>query len=94
MEEEYEVFKYPVPKLPKLFRKKLGKEKAWGLFDGDNVITLDERLKGKKELIVTIHEFIHWLHPEWTENQIIKDSETIAEFLWKQHYRKVDNDDK
>ena len=53
-----------------------------------------ETSEGKKELIVTVHEFIHWLHPEWTENQIIKDSETIAEFLWKQHYRKVDNDDK
>ena len=31
---------------------------------------------------------------EVKKNQIIKDSETIAEFLWKQHYRKVDNDDK
>lgn len=94
MEEEYEVFKYPVPKLPKVLRKKLGAQKAWGIFDGDKTIQIDERLKGKKELTVLLHEFFHWLHPEHTENEIIKNSEITAEFLWKHHYRKVDNDDK
>jgi hypothetical protein len=94
MEEEYEVFNYPVPKLPRVLKKKLGAQKAWGIFDGDKTIQIDERLKGKKELTVLLHEFFHWLHPEHTENEIIKNSEITAEFLWKHHYRKVDNDDK
>jgi len=91
---EYIVFDYLVPKLPKVVRRKLGKEKAWGTFNSNNIIEIDERLKGKKELIIYTHEILHFIFPNLSENEIIRSSETLSEFLWKHHYRKVDNDEK
>ena len=93
-EQKYEVFKYKVPKLPKVIRRKLGKHKAYAQYDGDNLIEIDPLFKGKKELILYLHEFFHHLHPNWTEDEVIMFSESTAEFLWKHHYRKVDNEEK
>lgn len=87
-----EVFKAKIGKLPKVIFRKLGKEKAWGQLT-DNKIEIDERLKGKKLLIIALHEFFHWLFPHLKEEEIIIASEKTAAFLWKLGFRKVDNHD-
>lgn len=86
-----QVFTVNAVNQPKLVRKKLGREQLWGFFDEDvNTITLDERLKGKKELIILLHEYFHYLFPELSEEQVVIKSEYTASFLWKHHFRKVD----
>ncbi len=86
-----EVFSYKPLKQPKVNRKKLGKEQVWGTWDvSKNTIEIDERLKGKKELIIFLHEYFHKLFPYFTEEEIIMKSESTADFLWKNHFRKVD----
>jgi hypothetical protein len=78
-------------KQPKVIRKKLGKEQAWGTWDEPkNIIEIDERLKGKKELIIYLHEYFHKLFPDLSEEIVIIKSELLADFLWKNHFRKVD----
>ena len=94
MEEEYEVFNYPVPKLPRVLRKKLGREMAWGTFDGKNIIEIDERLKGKELMEIYFHELEHWMYPEKSENEVIKASRIKTEFFWKHGFRFVDNKSK
>ena len=86
-----QVFSVKPVKQPKVFRKKLGREQLWGSFDtGTNNIEIDERLKGKKELIIFLHEYLHYLFPEFSEETVVMKSEYLADFLWKHHYRKVD----
>lgn len=78
-------------KQPKLLRKKLGREQLWGSFDnGTNTIEMDSRLTGKKEMIILIHEYFHFLFPEMIEEDVIVKSEYLADFFWKHQFRKVD----
>ncbi len=86
-----EVFKVKVGRLPKVIFRKLGKEKSWGLFDNNKTIEIDERLRGKRLLIILIHEFFHYLFPKMSEDEIIVASEKTAAFLWKLGFRKVDD---
>lgn len=89
---EYEVFKYPVKKLPKVIKRKLGRHNAWGLFDSNNdVIEIDERLKGKRLLEIHFHELEHWMYPEKSEEEVIKASRIKTEYFWKQGFRFIDN---
>lgn len=85
------VFTTQPKKQPKLLRKKLGREQLWGSFDyGTNTMEIDDRLKGRKEMIIIIHEYFHFLFPEMSEDEVVTKSEYISDFLWKHHFRKVD----
>lgn len=75
----------------KVVYRKLGREKAWGLAHADNVIEIDERLKGKKEMEIILHESLHCLNPTFSESRIINDSKTLANVLWKLGYRKINS---
>jgi hypothetical protein len=75
----------------KVVRRKLGKEKADGLAHiDDNTIEIDERLKGKYRLEITIHEALHILYPTDSETAIIRKSKRLTNVLWKQGYRLVE----
>jgi len=88
-----EVFTYKVKNLPKVQRRKLGKEKAYAMYYSEGLIEIDPRFKGKKELILLLHELEHHLHPDWTEDEVIAESETIASFLWREHFRKIHHEE-
>jgi hypothetical protein len=76
----------------KVVSKKLGREKAWGSANlDDNTIEIDPRLTGRKHLEILIHEAMHLMNPEWTEKEVIRQSKKLTLLLWKQEYRKVDN---
>ena len=78
----------------KVIYKKLGKEKVWGLADSTGIIYLDSRLKGKKHLEILIHESLHLLYPEAEEDEIVNKSISLCNIIWKQRYRRIEDDKK
>lgn len=74
--------------------KKLGKEKVWGLADSQGIIYLDSRLKGKKHLEILIHETLHLLYPDDSEDLIVEKSIELTNLIWKQRYRRLEEDKK
>ena len=77
-------------KQPKVVEKKLGRHKAAGLaYTEDNLIEIDPRQSSKEYLLTLIHEKIHLIYPEWSEEEVVKLEKKLGNFLWKQNYRKV-----
>jgi hypothetical protein len=70
--------------------RKLGKEKVWGVAHSDGLIEIEERLKGKKHLEIVVHEVLHLLFPEASEDEIVKKSVALTKILWKENYRRVE----
>jgi hypothetical protein len=69
--------------------RRLGKEKARGLYHEHGLIEIDPRLPAKEYLEVLIHEFLH-LEFKHCEEEYVKDyGIKISEFLWSLGYRKV-----
>jgi hypothetical protein len=77
----------------KIVYRKLGREQAYGVSSSDGVIEIDSRIRSKKHLEVLIHEVLHILQPEDSEEDIIKKSVTLTKILWKEGYRRVDQSD-
>lgn len=79
----------------KIESKKLGRLNAWGeAFDELKLINLDPRLVGKKHLTILIHEVFHVQNPDWSENMVKKKSKELANILWEQKYRRIDDKEK
>jgi hypothetical protein len=70
--------------------RKLGKEKVWGFAHSDELIELDNRLKGKKHLEILIHECLHILYPQAEEDEIVKKSVTLCNTIWHERYRRIE----
>jgi len=75
----------------KIIHKKLGREQAHGIADSDGIIYIDPRLKGRKALEIYIHETMHLLDPDDSEEEIVRKSIVLCKLLWRLGYRKVDN---
>ena len=71
-------------------RVKLGRQRIWGHADA-YPLEIDERLKGKKELEIIIHESLHYLLPDFDEPKIERMGVRLCETLWHEGFRKVDN---
>ncbi len=74
----------------KIIYRKLGREKLYGLSSTDGIVEIDSRLKSKKHLEILIHEVLHILNPNDSEDDIVKKSITLTKLLWKQGYRRID----
>jgi hypothetical protein len=74
----------------KIIRRKLGRERAHG--QADEYVEIDPRLKGAKELEIIIHECAHIEFPDQDEDKIERLGIRLAKTLWREGYRKVDND--
>jgi len=74
----------------KFKRAKLGRQKLWGLADSYPLL-IDDRCKGKKELEIYIHESLHYLFPELSEEKVEQKSILLTNTLWHEGYRKTDN---
>jgi hypothetical protein len=75
----------------KVVHRKLGKHKAIGLaWKEERIIELDTRLKGFDFLSVAIHEILHVQNPKWSEIKVEGHAKEMAEILWLQGFRKVD----
>lgn len=76
----------------KVVYRKLGRDRVWGYaHKGDNLIELDERLRGRKHLEILLHEMIHILLPEADEEEVVRLSVQATMLLWTEGYRRVDN---
>ena len=75
----------------KIVERKLGREKAWGLcWQGENLIELDPRLKGKKKLNLACHELAHLVFPSIeSEREIERIARIFANALWSLNYRQI-----
>lgn len=80
----------PKIKRIKFDRVKLGRQKIWGEADSYPLL-IDDRLKGKKDMEIYLHESLHYLFPEMTEVDVIMKSIILTNTLWFEGYRKVDN---
>lgn len=69
---------------------KLGKQKVWGFAHSDGLIEIDEKLKGKKHLEILVHECLHILYPNDSEEEIVTKSVILTNTLWFEKYRRVD----
>lgn len=74
----------------KFKRVKLGRQKVWGHAD-EYPLQIDDRLRGKKELEIYVHESMHYLFPQASEQDIEKKAILLTNTLWHEGYRKVDN---
>ena len=75
----------------KVIYKKVGRERIWAQAVGKNIIEIDPRATGKKELELLIHESLHLIYPTQEEEMIETNAITLTNLLWKIGYRKVDN---
>lgn len=76
-------------RLPQVYRRKLGREQADGLWDG-RAITVDARLSGRKEMRVLLHEGMHWACKYMDEGEVDRVSAALARLMWQQGYRRTD----
>lgn len=57
----------------------------------ENTIYVDPRVQGREKIELYDHWLLHFLHPEYTEEQVLEESKLRAEFFWKYHLRFVEN---
>jgi hypothetical protein len=55
------------------------------------MVQLDERLRGKKHLEILVHEVVHILLPDASEEEVERISINLTTVLWKEGYRRIDN---
>lgn len=75
----------------KIKYSKLGKQKVWGFAHSDGLIEVDERLKGKKKMEIIIHEAMHLLNPEDSEEEVVRKSVILTNTLWYEKYRMIED---
>jgi hypothetical protein len=56
---------------------------------GDGLIEIDPRLKEKERIEVLVHELLHHMHPEWTEDEVDRHGQWLGLILWRQGYRRI-----
>lgn len=79
--------------MSKVIEKKLGRHKAYGLVNEPGMpkdkIFIDPRQRPKSYLGTLIHEKLHVMFPDWSENKVKKAEKELAGLLWGNGYRKV-----
>ena len=74
---------------------KLGKNQSLGLWmdKGKNgaTIAIDERLRGFQRLMIILHEALHEVCRDWSEEKVVATSEILSSILWRCDYRHVDH---
>lgn len=68
----------------KFVERKLGRERCRGqIFQGELLIEIDPRTPAKLKLATYIHEIMHYLQPNLSENKILKMERVMIRELWK-----------
>ena len=70
--------------------KRLGRERALGqAWHGENVVEIDPRQCESERLDTLIHELLHLMEPEWSEERVVEVAGWLSKILWRQKYRRV-----
>jgi hypothetical protein len=78
---------------PRVRERKLGREKACGLFWAEGrlgMIEIDPRLPAKDRLETVVHECLHNYNRRWSEAKVTKTAADIAKILWRDRYRRIE----
>lgn len=59
-----------------------------------NTIEIDVNARGKKEMEIIIHEMLHLLWKDESEEEVERKSILMTNTLWQQKYRRVDDTNK
>lgn len=74
----------------RIMEKRLGRERALGqAWQGDNVVEIDPRQCESERLDTLIHELLHLMEPEWSEEKVEEVANWMSRILWRQGYRRV-----
>lgn len=74
----------------RIIERKLGREKALGLaYQGIGIVEIDPRQCERERLDTLVHELLHLLEPEWTEERVEASAAWLAQILWRQGYRRI-----
>jgi len=77
----------------KTVEKKLGRQRALGLADtdeaGEDIIVVDPRQPSKERLDTLIHEALHHIRPDWSEEYVARTSRRISQVIWKDRWRRI-----
>lgn len=79
----------PQRKTISIIRRKLGRERADGLTMGDGRIYVDPRQSGADELDTVLHELLHHVCPDMSEEAVAEKSAIMAKSMWKDKWRRV-----
>lgn len=74
---------------PKVIERKLGRDRAVGLYWGDGVIEIDPRLPSKEYLGTLIHELLHNVLPGLSEDQVEQIERVMTDAIWKRRFRRI-----
>jgi len=78
----------------KTIEKKLGRQRALGLAETDaagrDLIVVDPRQDSKERLDTLIHEALHHIRPDWSENYVARTSRKIARIIWRDRWRRLE----
>lgn len=70
--------------------RKLARELAVGLYwHGEALIEIDPRQPARRYLNTLIHELLHHVCPEASENWVSRAAGTMAKVVWRQGYRRI-----
>jgi hypothetical protein len=79
-----------LPKRIKLRDRKLGKEAAYGLAHYPDTIEIDPRQHSKERLDTVLHEGIHLILPDATEEETVAYANLLSDLLWRDHWRRIE----
>jgi predicted transcriptional regulator len=79
-------------KSPRVIYRRLGRHRVWGFYTRSAcLIELDEALKSMPgmELETLLHEGLHHVFPEMSEEEVERAGNELAVILWNHNYRRV-----
>lgn len=73
----------------KVLRRKIKESGCYGECNFTaGTVTIDSGLEGKDELDTLIHEGLHALDPDASEDHVTNTARLVADLLWRQGYRR------
>ena len=69
------------------YRHKRNK-RVWGYAYPSGLIDIDPRLGGQSHLDITLHEALHVIFPDLSEEAVNNAGITLADLLWRLGYRR------
>ena len=70
-------------------RYRMTRKPVLGLCEDDGKITIHHKQSEEERMDTVIHEVIHHLQPEATEEEVIRQASLLSTVLWKAGYRRT-----
>jgi hypothetical protein len=75
----------------RIIDRKLGRERAVGQYEhGTKRIEVDPRQTSRERMGTVIHEALHYLYPDASEDEVLRAEAVISDTLWADRYRRME----